>query len=193
MSTNNYLVYMHTSKTSSKSYIGITNNLVMRIARHKAPSNKCIAFAHAIAKYGWDDFVTTILHTNLSLDQANSMEANCIVEFNTLSPNGYNLKAGGDVGVLSNETKERISESKRGKQHTDETKQKISEKMKGNKNSRNKPSKPRSPMSDEHKQHMSESRKGQPRATMLATCPHCGKTGNNAAMHRHHFDNCKLR
>lgn len=26
-----------------------------------------------------------------------------------------------------------------------------------------------------------------------ATCPHCGKSGQNAAMHRHHFDNCKLR
>ena len=26
-----------------------------------------------------------------------------------------------------------------------------------------------------------------------ATCPHCGKSGQNAAMHRHHFDNCKAR
>lgn len=26
-----------------------------------------------------------------------------------------------------------------------------------------------------------------------ATCPHCGKSGQHAAMHRHHFDNCKAR
>ena len=28
--------------------------------------------------------------------------------------------------------------------------------------------------------------------SLYATCPHCGKTGNLGAMHKWHFDNCKL-
>ncbi len=34
--------------------------------------------------------------------------------------------------------------------------------------------------------------KGRP--VVIVTCPHCGKTGGNAAMHRWHFSSCtKLR
>lgn len=189
MSTNNYVVYMHTSQTSNKSYIGITNNLNIRTAQHKTQSSGCIAFSRAISKYGWDDFVTTILHTNLTIDEANKIEAECIMSYGTLSPTGYNLKAGGDVGLLSEETKQRISDSKKGHIHSDATKQLISEKMKGNKNSVG----TRSELTEQHKQRIRSSRMGQSRPTITATCPHCGKSGNNAAMHRHHFDNCKLR
>ena len=31
------------------------------------------------------------------------------------------------------------------------------------------------------------------RSSVIVECPHCAKKGGNAAMHRWHFDNCKLK
>ena len=48
-----------------------------------------------------------------------------------------------------------------------------------------------------HKQWSSEEARNKQRETMLEQpkilCPHCGKIGSIAAMHRWHFDNCKLK
>ena len=46
-------------------------------------------------------------------------------------------------------------------------------------------------LSTETKQKMSETRKGKPDLSFI--CPHCNKEGKSSAMFRWHFDNCKLR
>lgn len=43
-----------------------------------------------------------------NLEELNTMEEYWVDELNTLSPNGYNLKTGGDRGVLTKESKEKI-------------------------------------------------------------------------------------
>jgi hypothetical protein len=64
-------------------------------------------------------------------------------KYNTIVPNGYNLREGGNSGRHNDETKKKISEtlknrtdiirckSQLGKPHTDEIKKKISESLKG--------------------------------------------------------------
>lgn len=105
---NNYLVYKHTSP-SGKSYIGITNNYKRRCQEHRLTINECVAFGRAIQKHGWDNFTHTIIASNISLEEANTLEQLLILEYNTLSPNGYNLTTGGKVCLLSEETKAKMS------------------------------------------------------------------------------------
>lgn len=121
---NNCLIYKHTSP-SGKSYIGQTNNYNNRCRQHKTTIG-CPAFHNAIKKHGWDSFTHEILHENLTIDQANELEAKCILEHNTLSPNGYNLKTGGLNSKHSDETKAKMSLAGKGKIITPESKAKMS-------------------------------------------------------------------
>lgn len=125
-----YLVYKHTSP-SGKSYIGITNNYTRRCYAHRDPNSGCAAFAAAVKKYGWNNFTHEILVKGITLDEANTLETKFILEYDTLSPNGYNLTTGGGVTTLSEETRQKISKSNTGKKHTDEAKQKIAAYRKG--------------------------------------------------------------
>lgn len=150
----NFLVYKHTSP-SGKSYIGITSNLKRRNKAHKHKSSGCTAFSSAIKKYGWNNISHTILATGLTLQAANHFEQFYIKHFDSLSPNGYNLKTGGDVirfcedtlqklrnakggeknywfgKNLSPETKQKMSEAAKGRRHTTDSKQKMSDSRKG--------------------------------------------------------------
>ena len=48
-----------------------------------------------------------------------------------MSPDGYNLTAGGDVGAISDETRKRIGDAHRGKLVSEETRRKLSEAHQG--------------------------------------------------------------
>lgn len=111
---NNYLVYKHTSP-SGKSYIGITNDYDRRCNQHQNSSNRCSAFKSAIAKHGWDSFEHTILLTNITLEEAKNAEQSLIAEHNTLAPNGYNLTTGGEGRLLSEETRAKLSATRKGR------------------------------------------------------------------------------
>jgi len=121
---NTYCIYKHTSP-SGKCYIGQTNNYHRRSLRHKSARNLCVAFSLAIKKYGWDNFTHEILQDNLTIDEANNMENFYIETLNSLSPNGYNLKVGGDNKRVSDETKERMSKSFTGRFVSDECREKM--------------------------------------------------------------------
>ena len=108
-------------------------------------------------KYGTDkcEFFTIMeisqeTHGDNWMDYLNMYEDIYIKERNTLTPNGYNLMTGGGNSLHSDETKQKMSDSKMGKTHSDETKQKISDAKMG------------IPLSDETKQKMSETRMGIP-------------------------------
>ena len=90
----------------------------------------------------------------------------------------------------SEETKQKMSEAKKGKNstfkgktHSEETKQKMSENH--SKYWKNKTH------AEETKSKMSDSHKG--KSQQIITCPHCGKEGGNKTMPRWHFENCKLK
>jgi len=108
-------------------------------------------------------------------------------------------------GTMSEETRERMSDSKKGKKnymfgrkHSEETRRKISEKRKGCRLSeevRRKLSEQRIgiPKTDKQKQDISDRQKISEKNTFRHTvkCPHCNKEGQKPNMLRWHFENCK--
>ena len=106
------------------------------------------------------------IKTCYSEEQMCSDEQYYIKLFKTLWPNGYNLTEGGDGGIVSEESRKKMSESHKrllsrekhpmlGKHHSEESKKKMSNAKKG-KPSHNKGK----PMSEETKKKLSESKKG---------------------------------
>ena len=105
--------------------------------------------------------------------------------------------------TLSEEHKLKISESLKGHTHSEETKLKMSESSKVENNPfygktlseehklKISESLKGHTHSEEAKQKMSESLKGKPKS--IITCPHCGKEGGNNIMKRYHFENCKTK
>lgn len=61
-----------------------------------------------------------------SNDLLNKLEIEFISKYNTLTPNGYNLKSGGNQPTLSDITKQRMSESAKGRLLSEEHKRKLS-------------------------------------------------------------------
>jgi len=117
---------------SKKSYVGQTYNLKGRMLSHLGAGS---LVGNALRKY--DDWKVSILHTVKIRDEANRIEIEEIRNFNSVCPNGYNLTRGGEGGLgcqISEETRKKISEAKKGHQVSEKTKKKLSEAQKGNKN-----------------------------------------------------------
>jgi predicted GIY-YIG superfamily endonuclease len=75
-------------------YIGISKNLPERLRAHKKNRRKT-HLTYAINKYGWENLIVEILHENLSLQEALSIES-------SLRPTrsiGWNSQRGGELGV----------------------------------------------------------------------------------------------
>lgn len=155
-----YCVYIHTNKINGKKYIGQTSqNPTKRwdCGRGYLTSPR---FYNAIQKYGWENFEHEIIATNLTLEEANSLEDKLINEYKTQDDQyGYNIKGGGSHGAQSEETKRKIGEanhiSLKGKPHSKEWSEKMSEMFTGEGN----------PFyghhhTEETKRKISESRKG---------------------------------
>lgn len=84
-----------------------TNN---RITLERSFSN-CVYLKHALDKYGHQNFKIEQLAEANNLDELNQLEIKYIIEYNSLVPNGYNLKEGGNCGGKHNqETKDKISQ-----------------------------------------------------------------------------------
>lgn len=143
-------LYRIKNKVNGKSYIGQTiRPIEKRLEEHqKGNSNYCRLIYRSIKKYGWENFEKDWYECP---DEDLNVHEDFLVEMlGTLSPNGYNLReGGGGNGKLSEETRQKMSESQRGKTKSKEHRQKISkamiEKMK----------------SEEHRQKISEATKGE--------------------------------
>lgn len=152
-----YIVYKHTSP-NGKMYIGITCQTKERRWRsdgygYKPKKGHISHFYNAILKYGWDNFKHEILYENLTKEEAESLEKDLIEKYDLTNPKyGYNSReGGGSNGFLTEETKQKISKSRKGKycgdrsvevckkisqskigyEVSEETKQKISNSLKG--------------------------------------------------------------
>lgn len=88
-----YVVYKHTCP-HGKSYIGITSDYEKRCYTHQTTS-ECKAFYDAIMFFGWDNIKHEILMQGLSKEEAVIQEELLINEYNSLYPNGYNLRLKG--------------------------------------------------------------------------------------------------
>lgn len=123
-----WCVYKHTLKETGQVYIGQTNNIKNRW-KPSAYKN-CIKFYNAIQKYGWDNFEHEILVDELTLEEANELETKFIIEYDSIN-NGFNLNTGGDNKLASQETKEKMSKTRKGIPKSEQHKQAISEALTG--------------------------------------------------------------
>lgn len=118
---NNYTVYKHTSP-SGKIYIGLTCQTPEGRWGRDGHGYNTGYFRNAISKYGWDNILHEIVATDLSQEEAGSLEKALIQEYDARNPKkGYNLQAGGELGW-------------KGLNHTDEAKEKIRQSKLGVKN-----------------------------------------------------------
>ena len=120
-------VYLISSTKTEKQYVGVTTKgYLNRFANHIWHSRKqrksCRALCAAINKFGSESFSVELLHTAKSRDEMHQMEVHFIKSLKTLAPNGYNLTEGGDAGVMSEETKQMMSDRLKGQPLSDKNK-----------------------------------------------------------------------
>ena len=149
-----YTVYQHKNKINGKVYIGITSQKPEQRWRNGEGYKSSPHFYSAIQKYGWNNFEHNILFVELTKEQACLKEQELIKEFNSMNKEyGYNSTSGGDIFVMNEETKQKISQALMGNQNnlghscSEEKKKKISESQKGRE------------FTEEHKQKLSEAAK----------------------------------
>ena len=131
MEERNYKLYVHISP-SNKRYYGITSeDKVQDRWKNGKAYSKNKHFTNAINKYGWDNFQHIVLFNNLTKEEASLLEQMYIALYNTFDDDyGYNQSLGGENNVWSEKSKKKMSESRKGKHHTEEAKKNISEGMK---------------------------------------------------------------
>lgn len=167
-------IYLLRNKINGKFYVGQTTMPPdRRLAEHKYRGehpkyHHLSAIASAIHKYGWEAFDQHVLEVCQTVDELNEAEDFWIKKYDSLAPNGYNLRhGGGSKGKVSDATKEKMRQAQLGKRHTPETRSKmgknrigvplarehalkIGQALKGTK---------RGPPSDAHRKAMSEAAK----------------------------------
>lgn len=115
-----YYVYKIVNKINGKMYIGKTNNPDRRFTQHIKGKRTCIS--KAIRKYGTHNFDFIIIDSNKDPIINSIMEYEYIREYNTISPNGYNLIHEIDRRqVMHKDSKDKLSKNSQGKRgsHTD--------------------------------------------------------------------------
>ena len=109
-------IYIIENSINDKYYIGQTVNPSKRWSKHCSEKSHSRAIYSAIQKYGKENFEFILLENCKSLEELNRREKLWISYTDTVSPNGYNLiEGGGSSGRCSLETRQRISDSKKGR------------------------------------------------------------------------------
>lgn len=134
---NTYIVYKLTNKVNGLIYFGYTK-MSNSIDRQKELYRHNKELHYDMITYGLDNFLKEdILYTE-DLSEALEFESKCIIENNTLWPNGYNHIVSAKYKTQSKIHKERLIKSRLGekngmygKHHSEKTKRKISEKNSG--------------------------------------------------------------
>lgn len=182
----NWCVYMHENRANGKKYIGITGQKPTNRWANGQGYKRCPLFYGAIQKYGWDAFRHEILYTGLTQEEAEQLEMDLIVKYETQDPSrGYNLAAGGEVNAgftRTDEFRRKVSTARKGvftgEKHnqygipkSEETKRKISAAQAGR------------PKDQKVKEHMSEAAKrrwGPENSTEREHLRQLNKGGNSA-------------
>lgn len=137
----NWKVYCHTNIINNKKYIGITSKKDPNDRWENGNGYKNNPyFTNAIKKNGWENFTHEILFNNLTKEEACVKEIELIEYYKTTQRKyGYNISKGGTAPMAGRKhtkiTKKKMSENNgkywEGKHHSEESKQKISESKKG--------------------------------------------------------------
>ena len=103
-------IYKITHIDTGRIYIGQSINLKNRENSHKYGTvKKTCRLGNAIKKHGWDAFKFEVLVYAENKDYLNYLETEIIKQYNCLSPNGFNLRTGGNSSLHSEETKAKLS------------------------------------------------------------------------------------
>ena len=141
-----YYIYRIRNKINGKTYIG--QHKYKKLNDSYMGSGTLLAKAKK--KYGIKNFTKEILYSRIQLKEtADSVEIFAIKKERALGKAEYNIENGGNgAGKVSEETRRKVSEARKGMHFSEETKRKMSEAKKGK------------PRSEEVRRKMSESRKG---------------------------------
>ena len=118
-------IYKITNLTTDKIYVGQAVSHILNHKRYRpyghegrfrchiseafsTKKNQSHYLNNAIRKYGVEDFVVELIEY-CEISNADEREIHHIKEFNSLFPNGYNLKNGGSVFTHTDESKKRVS------------------------------------------------------------------------------------
>jgi hypothetical protein len=173
----------------TQGYIGITNNLNVRLRNHK--SKKCNPhLTNAIQKYGWNNLIKEVILI--------AEEVYCLMfeaKLRAEDAVGWNIVKGGGKPPVSRWNKgipalphviEAVRKANTGRVHTLEEKEKRVKHLIGR------------PMSDKAKETLKlfninriPSMKGKHFPKII--CPHCNKEGGIIPMKRWHMDKCKFK
>jgi len=126
-------VYVISNIVNGKKYVGQSRDIRRRIKQHfinaTKSSDKCSALYSSIRKYGASVFEFEIL-AECSIEELNTLEAHFVDNLNTISPNGYNLRRGGNEKLMVLEsTKLKISKKNKGRVVSIAAKEKFRETM----------------------------------------------------------------
>ena len=121
---------------NGKVYIGITSR---RPKARWVCGNGYIKNEHfyrAIQKYGWENIEHIIVEQNLPKKDAAELEIKLIKEYKSNDYKfGYNMSSGGEFGgsgvIVSQETRAKLSQKRKGRKMPEYVKNKISESLKG--------------------------------------------------------------
>ena len=140
----------------------------MYIGQHKIYPNeafrrymgKGIAIRKAIKKYGKDNFdkeIIEYIEDDEKHNYVSEREKFWIKEFNSMSPNGYNISPGGEGGCTKESAKKVVATKRKNGNinHSEETKRKISKAHKG------------IPFSESHKKHLSDNHHNKTEHTII--------------------------
>jgi hypothetical protein len=100
---------------TSKQYVGqTTRSLARRWRGHvhaMGDQRRTQPVTAALRKYGPENFTMTELETCGTQEELNARELAWAIRLRTFAPDGYNLRAGGGVGALSDVARERLREA----------------------------------------------------------------------------------
>ncbi|GAF91756.1 unnamed protein product, partial [marine sediment metagenome] len=130
-------IYCHKNIINDKKYIGVNisrkspRNLFLNGKRRTLNAflkayKYSPHFYNALKKDGIESFETTVLDFTTNLKDTDNKELFYIQKYKTLDRRyGYNLRAGGRNGLLSEETKRKIGKKSKGRKHTKESIKKM--------------------------------------------------------------------
>lgn len=110
------VIYEFVNKINGKVYVGQAKDFKSRLRCHKyhyKSNKKNSPFYAALRKYGWDNFFINIIE-ECNVELLNDREEYWINEKKCLYPNGYNLMKGGGQYEMSENTKNKLSNKRKG-------------------------------------------------------------------------------
>lgn len=106
------IIYKVTNKITGQIYIGQTTwSIEKRWRYHCYPNSGCRYLNNAIMKHGAENFTVEQIDVACSKAELDQKEKYWIEYYDSIAPNGYNLKSGGNTPTYSEESRRRMSKN----------------------------------------------------------------------------------